>query len=481
MPERAPGDAGDALLDLRHARHLLGFVARSARRHRGLAIAVLAIVSAATGLAFAVMPRTYHTQTKILAQRNFMMPALGNPRRTVPLESDAPTRLATEAVMRRENLVAIVKQTNLLDEWRATRAPALRLKDWVVSLVAGPPSDEDQLDALIGTLEKRMYVVADEGTVVIGIHWPDANGAFRIVESAQRNFLEGRHASEVATIGESIGILEGHAATVHETIERSYADLRRQAPAPAAAPARAPAPPVRSAAAAADVASLRATLSAKRLAIADLEGYQRRRLAELQTLFTEQKNTYGPAYPALANTRRSIEELSTPSPQLAELRRDERELTLQLRRRGADANDAAAAAAASGGMDPLLARAAIASFERVANDSTRAERESYIRTRLKIAENEYEDLLQRLEAARIELETARAAFKYRYGVVSPAQVPKKPVQPKPALFLAGGLVLGALLALFVAVAVDVGGGRVLEPWQVERALGLRVLAEVGAS
>jgi hypothetical protein len=41
-------------------------------------------------------------------------------------------------------------------------------------------------------------------------------------------------------------------------------------------------------------------------------------------------------------------------------------------------------------------------------------------------------------------------------------------------------VLATLLAVFVAVAVDVGGGRVLEPWQVERVLGLPVLAEVGA-
>jgi uncharacterized protein involved in exopolysaccharide biosynthesis len=417
VPRRAPVDAGgDALLDVEHARQLLGFVGRSVRRHRALTAAIFGSVAAVTGLAFALLPRTYETQTKILAQRNFVMPALGNPKRTVPLESDAPTRLAAEAVMSRENLVAIIKQTNLLDEWRATRPLVLRLKDRVVSLVAGPPSEAEQLDALVGTLERRLWVVSDEETVAIGVRWPDANTAFLLVQSAQRNFLEGRHASEVATIGESIGILEGHATEVQARIEASYAELRRQAP---AAPAAPPPAPGRRTATDDDVASLRAMLAARRLAIADLEEFQRRRLATLEAQLGEQKNSYGSAHPAIAATQRSIAELSVESPQLTQLRRTERDLVAQLRLRGADPS-AAAAPASGGSIDQSFARAALASMERARNDSTRAERESYIRARIKMSEGEYQDLLERLEGARIELETARAAFKYRYGVVSPA-------------------------------------------------------------
>ena len=473
-PGGATGAAGDALIDLAHARHLVGFVLRSLRRHARLVWAVFGTIVAAAALAFVLMPRTYHTQSKILAQQHFVMPALGNPQRAIPREAEAPTRLASEAVMSRENLEGIIRQTNLLSEWRATRAPVLRLKDRLVELVAGPPTEEEQVDALVGTLERRLWVTADEGTVTISIDWPDANTAFHIVERAQLNFIEQRHASEVSSIRESIGILEGHASNTLATIEQTYEELRRSAagdrgPLPAPAPRR-------STAADDEIAALRATLSAKRLAIGDLEEFQRRRLAELQTQLAEQRNSYGAAHPAIANTQRSIAELTAESPQLAELRRDERTLLAQLRRRGVGAADERSA----GGVDQSIARAAIASIERARSDSTRAERESYVRTRLKIAERDYEDLLERLDGARIELETARAAFKYRYGIVTPAQVPKKPAQPNPVLFLIGGLMLASGVAVFAAVAVDVVGGRALESWQVERTLGLPVLAEIGA-
>jgi capsular polysaccharide biosynthesis protein len=76
------------------------------------------------------------------------------------------------------------------------------------------------------------------------------------------------------------------------------------------------------------------------------------------------------------------------------------------------------------------------------------------------------------------METARAAFKYRYVVITPARIPKDAAKPKVPLMIAGGIILAALVTIFVAIMMDFGGGRVIEPWQVDRQLGVPVLAEV---
>ena len=90
----------------------------------------------------------------------------------------------------------------------------------------------------------------------------------------------------------------------------------------------------------------------------------------------------------------------------------------------------------------------------------------------------YEDLLDRVDAARIELITAQAAFKYRYTVVEPPEVPRDPKGLKGYLLAAGGIVLSVFLAIFAAAAKDLGSGRFIEAWQVRRRLGIPVLAEV---
>src|SRR5207253_56188 len=76
----------------------------------------------------------------------------------------------------------------------------------------------------------------------------------------------------------------------------------------------------------------------------------------------------------------------------------------------------------------------------------------YLSSMMKIELAKYQDLMGRLDAARIELDTARAAFKYRYGVVRPAQIPKNADKPKAAVLLGGGFVAGLLLGLLAAIS-----------------------------
>jgi uncharacterized protein involved in exopolysaccharide biosynthesis len=472
----------DELLGFTDGRLAAGFVLRGLRRHGGLAAGVFGLGVAATVAAFLALPRTYHTEVKLLAQRNLVMPALGNPRRTVPADSDAPTRLAAETVMKRDNLISVIRATRLIEEWDRTRASVLKLKDRMLRPVVGAPTEEDKLEALIGTLRKKVYVLADEGTVTIGIDWPDAAMAGRIAERMQQNFLEERHASEVSSIADAISILEGHAAAVRATIESAAAEVRRSpaiAPASARARPRAPvAPPSRAPAAAASdpaVVPLQVLLEAKQRAIADLEEFRQRRLTELHTLLAEQQKTYGPSHPAIADTQRSIEAVSGESPQIDALKQEEADLLAQIRRRGGSGT-AVAAPVADGSARPAVA-SSMSAAPAGRREPAAEPLPGYAQSRLKSATAEYEDLLERLEGARIELDTARAAFKYRYGVISPAQAPKRPIRPGPA-FLAIGLILALLSAVAAAVLADLGRGRIVESWQVERFLGLEVRGEV---
>jgi hypothetical protein len=73
----------------------------------------------------------------------------------------------------------------------------------------------------------------------------------------------------------------------------------------------------------------------------------------------------------------------------------------------------------------------------------------------------------RIEAARIDLDIARAAFKYRYAVLAPPQVPRGPIKPRSPLVILAAAVAGLFLAAFATTAADIRAGLVLDWWQVE--------------
>jgi uncharacterized protein involved in exopolysaccharide biosynthesis len=464
-------DRDDPLLDLARLRVLAGFPLRSVRRHPVLCAGIAAGVLVAGILAAVIMPRTYLVQSRILAQRNVVMPALNNPRRSVPTESDAPTRLASETVLQRESLLRIIREANLLAHWSAIRSPLGRLKERVTSLVRKPASDADRIDMLVETLRLRLWVAANdqatEGTVTIGVTWPEARTALGIVLAAQEGFLEQRHTTEVARIGESIALIERYVAEARQAVDSTL----RVIPAPVRAvgipSAAAGAPRVSP-----EVAGLQASLAMKRTMIQDLATARTHRLTNLQAQLAELRKSYGAAHPEVKAAEHSIAEVTADSPQLATLREEERTLVARLAALGAPET----ATATSGSSDMAFARAAIERLGR--SDSLSDPRVVYAQAQLKMAVSKYEDFLSRLESARIELETARAAFKYRYSVVTPPQLPKAPIRPKVPLIIVGSLVLGVLLAVFSATALDIASGRLLEAWQVERYLGLPLVGEV---
>ncbi|HEY4884803.1 MAG TPA: hypothetical protein VII08_14305 [Myxococcales bacterium] len=452
-PPHPTYEGQDELFDWQKWRRYAMFSLGSVRRRPFLfAFVFCGMVLLAAG-ALAVLPKTYEVESRLLAQKNPVLAV-----RADANQMDQPTRAAAETIIRRENLQALISQTELVQEWPKRRAPILRFKDWVLRALKRETTEKELAEGLTGLLEKNLTVwTTPDGTVVIKLHWPDALMAYRLVDAAEQNFLEKRHVLEISTIAEQISIFEGHAATLKNDIEAQVADLERmrQDSTPKRSASPAPRPRTRIDP---DVLNLRVTLEGKRRAIADLEESRRRHFSELQTRLAEQRAVYSENHPMLVDLQRSIDSLRQESPQLSALRQEERELRRQLSELPGGGE----------GAMPSAPPEIPADLFRGGDEHSSVE---YARAQLRYAAQQYAAMRERIDSARIDLDTARAAFKYRYSVVIPPQVPRGPIKPKAPLVMAEAVIAGLLLALFATTFADFRAGVVLKRWQLEDLLG----------
>jgi uncharacterized protein involved in exopolysaccharide biosynthesis len=452
------------------------FVFHSIWRHKPLFLLVWSgIIAFSVGLMLA-LPKTYQVKTTLQAQRNQVMASLSNPGRSVPFDADAPTRLAAETVQRYDNLIALIQQTEMIKKWPLHRAPLMKVKDFVWPHLFKQPTPEEQIDNFVYYLRNRLWVQTGEGTVTIGIEFPDAQLAYSLVETALQNFLEARHAADVSSIAEAITLLEGRVEVAHQALAASLQQLQTLRDARAgrlgkrasksAAESREPAPidP--------EAARLLVTIQSKRRAISDLEEFRRRKINELQTRLQEQRATYSATHPAVLDTEQSLEAVRRDSPQVAVLRRELASLEAELKKTGV----ADPLAQEMGRATPVVIQA-----ERLGFIDPREEDDpqiGYAREQVRFALSNYNSFLDRIEAARLELDSARAAFKYRYTIITPVQRPRGPIKPKPALVIGASLIAGLVLAVLSTTLVDLHSRKLLENWQVERQLKLPLIAEV---
>jgi uncharacterized protein involved in exopolysaccharide biosynthesis len=451
----------------------VGFALRAPGRHRKLALAVFLAVVVLAGTAARILPASYEVRASLLAQRNSLMGVLSNPE--VNRELDVPTRAARELVTRRENLIALVKQTNLAERYLATRSIASRMREWLMSTFTGKELTRDRLvDDLVFGLEKKLWVaVGQEGTVTIGFVWSDPQIAFDVVQAAVQGFLEARNAADIGAIGEAITILQVHDARLEKEIATSLAQFDERA---RTLRARVTVGPRRTSSQAAssprdeESVRLEGLLNARRRALTDLESFRQRRLSELQVQLEQQLGVYAEGHPTVASTRQAIEALNQPSPQVSELTEEIRRLEALLSQRLGVSSIPSRPFSAGSAQDELAAtQARIAEIDDPRLDYERGQIEALLRRRA--------NLVQRIDAARIELDTARAAFEERYKVISPPLMPKGPLRPLGLILWILGVVGGVMAAIVASAAYDLYQGRITERWQVERGLGLVVLAE----
>ncbi len=418
---------------------------RSVGRHWFVASAAFALSILATLGILRVLPRTYHVQTQLIARRQQVLPSLARP----SLGDESPTAGAYDLVHRRDNLAAIVREVGLIDQAHAAAVKPGRER----------LSEEDLLKLLIRRLDTALVVSPGDGTLTISIDWPDPDLAVRIVGAAVRNYLEARRLLETQPIEEAIGTLESRAAVLRADVESLLVEAQKQRPAQLRGKVAAAVEPRSEAEIRAE--RMEASIRAKRDALREGADYRRRRLAELRAKLTQEEAVYGPGYPSQVGMKQEIEALSRPSRQMESLQDELREAEANYR--------------SQFGRMPSFSSSGLldaASQREPPPDSPEA--------RLKHATLEYQAMMERIGGAHIELETARAAFKYRYSVIWPAERPNKPDRPKTPTILAAGTFMGLLLAFCAAFVADFLSGRIVERAQIEQKLGLQILGDLGS-
>jgi hypothetical protein len=507
-PDAGADDEEEGGLDLAAIRDYAGFVLGAPRRHKLLVIAVLLVMFGLTRALVWALPRTYHVESTLLAQIVHIDKVASLSGQSIPDSEEAPTKLARQTVLRNDNLMRLVEETNLTKEWDRTRSPLHRIKDSLMAKLGGVPSEADKFAALVAMLESRISVNLSiewngEGTVTFAVDWPDPEMAFRLCTATQQNFLEARHISEIDNYVEGIALLRARAESVrHEIdvaalrIEEARSERGTGASEPSAGEVRPDAPrrprPVVAAVAPAtdpvkmaEAARLKASLDGKAVAIRDLEDIRRRRLLELQQRLAELRATYADSHPLVMDTMRTIDVMSKESPQVAQLRQEEAELRSRYREMGGSELEQVTV-----GLTQVLPRRSSGSAAGVSNDMRSSLGQvaspeegddrgmEFLRAQLRMHMSTYDKLMERIDSVQMELDTAEAAFKYRYTVIHPAQMPNEPSKPKVGLIVAGGIIFAFLLALVAAVVADILDGRILKRWQVERIVDLPVLGEL---
>lgn len=510
-PSQYPGPGSDPdspeLINFRALKNWLLFIARTARRRIKVVLLTFAVIVGLAGAVLALMPRTYAVNCRLLAQRSQVL--------TIRGEENAggeasPTRSAYELITRRENLIDLLKRTNMLVEWKARREPIMRLKDYLQQAVFGPPQEKAFLNGLTDYLAEKIQVQSDDTTVSIRVDWRDPAMALRLVEAAHTSFLEARHIREVATIAEASAIMEGRAAEVRSQIDTAVTEIQAlrakrerdertaaahppAAPSASAAAAARPAPAAPAGNAPPQVseedrlrierrlAELPVTIDSKERTIAELEGNRIRRLTDLQTKLQEQRAVYTSAHPAVTDIEQSIAASSQESAQVSKLRSEVKLLRGEFDSLRLKSTKPVRPLGAPRGLEGGLGSG------RGLGDVIRIEQESaedrdpeieYARSRLRFAITSYQALLDDISKARMDLATAEAAFKYRYVMVQPPEIPKGPIAPKVGLILTGAVLAGLFLGLVMAMALELRDGVVRENWQVETVLDLPVLCSI---
>jgi uncharacterized protein involved in exopolysaccharide biosynthesis len=484
-------------------RHYVSFVVGSARRHRLLAVAVfVSIMGGAIGSIFA-FPKTYHVEAKALAQRSSALTVRGD-----EPGGDSLTRVAAETVLRRDNLLTLIQQTDLLRYTREHRAPVQRAKDAIAAaLHVREDSEADRLDGLVELLEKKLAVWTSENgsTVTIAIDWSNGPMACRLVDAAQQTFLDARYAREITALVESIAILRSHTTSLKADVDEAVGGIERMRAvrdvpkADVASPVSSPRarlfaiqrPATRVSAPSPEpnpeLQQLKIQMDAKQRAIDELEQFRRHQLSELQAHLAEARTTFTESHPAIVDLKQSMSALSVESPQVTSLRQEAASLKAEYDRIASSASDAPVPAAAPGPVLTTLAVNPAATPPQLPSDVLRLDldlREDrdpgmvYARGQLRDAMDKYAALRTQIQTAQIDLETAQAAFKYRYSVVTPAHLPKSPTKPNVPLIIAAALIAAVFCAVLFAVLVDVRRGRLLERWQIEALLDRPVLGEV---
>ncbi len=300
-------------------------------------------------------------------------------------------------------------------------------------------------------------------------------------------------------IQDAINLLEQHQKSKLDQVDDALADYDAQrdkltsAAAPVdpsipatVAPARGTVARRTSAPGAAPVADADITheLEEKRQRIRFLEDEHQHQVDAVREQLRVALLTLTPLHPTVMALQRSLADLNEPPAELTQLKSDEKKLMAEIippsPAPAAPVSVLGAFAPGGGGATSAApsqptAPAPVRPLAMIEQDNPVLAR---ARQRLESAIHDYQDATSRVDGARLELEFARRACRYRYRVITPPEVPRGTKKPMSTIIGVGAIFAGLLLALLASAGADLSTGVLLETWQVRRQLKLEVLTEI---
>ncbi len=465
------------LLDPKGIALLIGFIGRAVMRRKLVAVTTFLATVTLTVFAALWMPRTYRVEARVLTTSTDLEEIV-NPTRYQ--SNEALTKNVVERFLSRENMLGVVKDADLATAWDAQRGAVGHAKDSVRELLFGVPTQKDKDEALYEIVKKKVFIFVEGDIVVFRVEWTDPQTTLTLAQVCEKRFLAMQKEKELSQKRESVAILERNVGTAKQDLDASYAALEKalQGKGGSAAQLRAVRQRRTSAGSGGDgeqknqaeIGRLRDVRDEKKAIISDVEKVHRATVVQAQGALVRLRESLGPDHPDLQQAARTVGEESRPPTELLKLKSEVAQLDAQIDKlssRGDKPKEA-----------KTIVEDVIAAPEGPKDIKDDPEVERLMAT-IGLQENTHYDLLDRMGDAKMEIQTAEAAFAYRYISVYPPLMPKKPVSPNVPGLVFGGMLAALVLAFFLSVAADVLSMRVMETWQIERFLGLPVLGEIG--
>ena len=259
--------------------------------------------------------------------------------------------------------------------------------------------------------------------------WSDGRTAVDIVEGATDAYLRARRRVDIDAIADTYTLLERSVEAARLDVERHVEATRlvSRHRGVRVTPASLVAPPTR--VVDEGLRDRRAQLLAAERTAETLAAAHATTVRTLETQLAERLSRATDRHPDVIALRRQLEQARVVPSSVTQAQAD----VLALRDvtdRASDVDTSATAAVAR----------VVATTSGPADDED--ENTVYARALMDSAITSYQDLLDRLSNTRIELDTARAAFDYRYTVISGARLPSRPDSPNGMLLIVGALCAG---------------------------------------
>jgi uncharacterized protein involved in exopolysaccharide biosynthesis len=220
---------------------------------------------------------------------------------------------------------------------------------------------------------------------------------------------------------------------------------------------------------------LRKQLDDKNAALTGARRAYDERLAHARDKLSSLMASLGPDHPDVIEAKRDLEAIGREQPDLGALEASQAALAGQIKKMPMlPQDDAGDSGSAKNDYDLMRVPVSEDLYKEMDKDPEIAA----VLDDLKKRQDAHDEMVGRLVNARLQSETAKVAFEFRYITTEPPVLPRKSIKPNVPVMVGGGAVGAIFLGVLLALLADIFSGRVLETWQVSRFLQMKALGEL---